>query len=127
MSSRFCQGEFVKDIFNQWDILSGELPEHLFHLPELLIFESKHIGRELRIGAENLFAVISGRLLDLRLIDDDIIPVRLQVFTAALVTNEGFGTILELLLQGPDDHHAILFILLVCLIFGGVLFPAPIF
>jgi hypothetical protein len=72
-----------------------DVSKYLFHLPELLVFESNHVGRELRIGAENPFAVISGFLLDLRLIDGDIIPVQLEVFTVWPVIIKGETTLLH--------------------------------
>jgi hypothetical protein len=85
-----------------------DIPENLLDLPQLLVFESHPVGRQIGGGLQDPFAVKPGIFLDLLRVDPDVIPVYLQVLAIPPIPDERLGISLQLFLQGLNKGLTVL-------------------
>ncbi len=79
----------------------------MLHLPEFFVLERHGLGGKLCVRLEHPFAVEPGIFLDLGHINGHAFPLHLEVLPVALVSNQAFGSLLELFFQGFYDRFPI--------------------
>src|SRR5208283_3418645 len=84
-----------------------KIPESMLHLPEFFVLERHCLGGKLCVRLEHPFAVEPGIFLDLGHINGHAFPLHLEVLPVALVSNQAFGSLLELFFQGFYDRFTI--------------------